>query len=149
VLSEEEIMSAAAELYVGAPVANHHLQVLIAEDEPKLRERLIAQLHAQGISPRVTSTGYETIRAVDQFRPDLILLDGLMPEMHGFEIARFIRKMDRDYRPRIAIVTAIYKQVRYQNEARLKYGIDDYLIKPVDDAALANLIARAETEKLS
>jgi DNA-binding response OmpR family regulator len=143
-------MSAAAELYVGAPpVANHRVKVLIAEDEPKLRERLIAQLHAQGISPRATSTGYETLRAVDQFRPDLILLDGLLPEMHGFEIARFIRNMDRDYRPRIAIVTAIYKSVRYQNEARLKYGINDYLMKPVDDALLAKLIATASKEKCS
>lgn len=141
-------MSAAAELYVDTPpVANHRLKVLIAEDEPKLRERLIMQLHAQGISPRATSTGYETLRAVDQFRPDLVLLDGLLPEMHGFEIARFIRNMDHDYRPRIAIVTAIYKNVRYQNEARLKYGIDDYLVKPVDDAALAKLIARANMEK--
>jgi DNA-binding response OmpR family regulator len=139
--------SAAAELCIGAPpVANHRVKVLIAEDEPKLRERLIAQLHAQGISPRVTSTGYETLRAVDQFRPDLILLDGLLPEMHGFEIARFIRNMDRVYRPRIAIVTGIYKNVRYQNEARLKYGIDHYLVKPVDDVSLARLITLTTTE---
>ena len=139
----------AAELYVGAPVANHHLKVLIAEDEPKLRERLIMQLHSQGISPRATSTGYETLRAVEQFRPDLILLDGLMPEMHGFEIARFIRNMDADYRPRIVIVTAIYKHIRYRNEARLKYGIDDYLVKPVDDASIARLIATTTTENHS
>src|SRR3954463_10543241 len=78
--------------------------VLLAEDEPKLRERLVAQLHALGISPRATSKGYETLQAVEQHRPDLILLDGLLPEMHGFEIARFIRKMDNEYRPRIAIV---------------------------------------------
>src|SRR5207248_182471 len=108
-------------------------EVLIAEDEPKLRELLVAQVQAQGIVPRVTATGYETLFAVDEYRPDLILLDGLLPQMHGFEIARFIRKMDCDYRPRIAIVTGIYKGVRYQNEARLKYGIDDYLVKPVDD----------------
>jgi two-component system, OmpR family, alkaline phosphatase synthesis response regulator PhoP len=123
--------------------------VLIAEDEPKLRERLIAQLHALGISPRVTSKGYETLRVVEQHRPDLVLLDGLMPEMHGFEIARFIRRMDSHYRPRIAIVTAIYKNIRYQNEARLKYGIDDYLTKPVDTFELANVVVRARREKAS
>ena len=130
-------------------VAQGRLEVLVAEDEPKLRERLVAQLHALGVSPRVTSKGYETLQAVEQHRPDLILLDGLLPEMHGFEIARFIRRMDRDYSPRIAIVTAIYKHIRYQNEAKLKYGIDDYLLKPVDDLELAKLVVHARREKHS
>jgi len=145
----------AAEIYLQpTPTPTFHLpqprpSVLLAEDEPKLRERLVAQLHAIGIAPRVTSRGYETLQAVERHRPDLILLDGLLPEMHGFEIARFIRKMDTDYRPRIAIVTAIYKHLRYQNDARLKYGIDDYLIKPVDDLALAKVVVRARPEKSS
>jgi DNA-binding response OmpR family regulator len=51
-------------------------------------------------------------------RPDLILLDGLLPEMYGFKIARFIRRIDANYRPHIAIMTAIYKHMRYQNEVR-------------------------------
>ena len=57
--------------------------------------------------------------------------------------------MDADYRPRIVIVTAIYKHIRYRNEARLKYGIDDYLVKPVDDASIARLIATTTTENHS
>jgi DNA-binding response OmpR family regulator len=79
-------------------------------------------------------------------RPGLILLDGLLPEMHGFEIARFIRRIDADYRPHIAIMTAIYKHTRYQNEARLKYGIDDYLIKPVLPHSLSELVRRTQAE---
>ena len=130
----------AAELYVGAPPVANRLKVLIAENEPKLRERLIMQLHAQGISPRATSTGYETLRAVDQFRPDLVLLDGLLPEMHGFEIARFVRSMAPSYRPRIVIVTAVYKSQKYQNEAKLQFGVDNYLIKPVTKEAVTEAV---------
>ena len=55
-----------------------------------------------------------------------------------------IRRIDADYRPHIAIMTAIYKHTRYQNEARLKYGIDDYLIKPVLPQSLAGLVRRVQ-----
>ena len=117
--------------------------VLIAEDERKLRWWLIEQFSTINIVPLIASSGYEAIKIAAESRPDLVLLDGLLPEMHGFEIARFIRRIDADYRPRIAIMTAIYKNVRYQNEARLKYGIDDYMIKPLQPEALAALVERA------
>ena len=118
--------------------------VLIAEDERKLRWWLIEQFSAMNIVPLIAGSGYEAVKIAAASRPDLVLLDGLLPEMHGFEIARFIRNIDRDYRPHIAIMTAIYKNIRYQNEARLKYGIDDYLIKPLQAEALAALVGRAK-----
>ena len=118
--------------------------VLIAEDEKKLRWWLIEQFDALGIAPLVATGGYDAIKIAGEQRPDLILLDGLLPEMHGFEIARFIRSLDREYRPHIAIMTAIYKNIRYQNEARLKYGIDDYLIKPLAAESLAALVERVK-----
>jgi DNA-binding response OmpR family regulator len=118
--------------------------VLIVEDERKLRWSLIEQFRAMHIAPFTASSGFEAIRVASESRPDLILLDGLLPEMHGFEIARFIRHIDPDYRPHIAIMTAIYKHTRYQNEAKLQYGIDDYLIKPLLPQALAGLVKRVQ-----
>src|SRR3954470_6914537 len=118
--------------------------VLIVEDERKLRWSLIDQFGSMGIDALTASSGYEAIRVAGEKRPSLILLDGLLPEMHGFEIARFIRRIDADYHPHIAIMTAIYKHTRYQNEARLKYGIDDYLIKPVLPQSLAGLVRRVQ-----
>jgi DNA-binding response OmpR family regulator len=120
--------------------------VLIVEDERKLRWSLIEQFRALNIAPFTASSGFEALRIASESRPDLILLDGLLPEMHGFEIARFIRHIDADYHPHIAIMTAIYKHTRYQNEARLKYGIDDYLIKPVSASLLAGLVRRVQAE---
>lgn len=118
--------------------------VLIVEDERRLRWSLIEQFRTMEIEALTASSGYEAIRVAGESRPDLILLDGLLPEMHGFEIARFIRRIDADYRPHIAIMTAIYKHTRYQNEARLKYGIDDYLIKPVLPQSLTGLVRRVQ-----
>jgi DNA-binding response OmpR family regulator len=118
--------------------------VLIVEDERQLRWSLIEQFRAMDVDPLTASSGFEAIRIAGESRPDLILLDGLLPEMHGFEIARFIRRIDGAYHPHIAIMTAIYKHTRYQNEAKLKYGIDDYLIKPVLPQSLAGLVRRVQ-----
>jgi DNA-binding response OmpR family regulator len=118
--------------------------VLIVEDERKLRWSLVEQFRAMGIEAVTASSGYEAIRVAGESRPELILLDGLLPEMHGFEISRFIRRIDVNYHPHIAIMTAIYKHTRYQNDARLKYGIDDYLIKPVLPQSLAGLVRRVQ-----
>jgi DNA-binding response OmpR family regulator len=122
--------------------------VLIVEDERKLRWSLIESFRALFITAMTAGGGYEAIRMAGEYRPDLILVDGLLPEMHGFEIARFIRKIDVSYHPRIALMTAIYKHTRYQNEAKLKYGIDDYLIKPVAPQLLAGLVRRAQAAAL-
>jgi len=114
--------------------------VLIAEDSDKMRETLIAQLRTLGIEPASAKTGLDALAQAARGRPDLILLDGLLPEMHGFEVARAIRNLDPNYKPRIAIITGIYKSTQYQNEARLKYGIDDYLLKPVTTDELQKLL---------
>jgi len=118
--------------------------VLIVEDQFQLRWWLIDQFRALNILPLTASGGFEAIRLAANERPDVVLLDGLVPDMHGFEIARFIRNIDRDYRPYIVLMTGIYKHVRYRNEAKLKYGIDDYLIKPVAAPALAEIVDRVK-----
>lgn len=137
-----------AEIAVSSPIYlsqhDHLPTVLIVEDERKLRWSLIESFRSLGISPLTASGGYEAIRIAGESRPDLVLVDGLLPEMHGFEIARFIRKIDAGYHPHIALMTAIYKHTRYQNEAKLKYGIDDYLIKPVSPQLLAGLVRRVQ-----
>lgn len=120
--------------------------VLIVEDDRKLRERLLGQFAELGIQAMEASAGFSAVKLANTQRPDLIVLDGLLPEMHGFEVARFIRRIDPAYKPHIAMITAIYKNIRYHNEARLKYGIDDYLIKPASDAAIAEIVARVEAQ---
>ena len=117
--------------------------VLIVEDQMRLRERLVHQVMELGIMPAVATKGTDAVRLVKRERHDLILLDGLLPDMHGFEVARILRALDPAYRPRIAIVTGIYKGTRYENEARLKYGVDNYILKPVSHEALANVVWQA------
>ncbi len=115
------------------------MRVLIAEDEKKTRAMLVDMLQSLGCETVEAATGFEAIKLVQERRPEVLLLDGLLPEMHGFEIARFVRSMAPEYRPRIVIITAVYKSQRYQSEAKLQFGVDHYLVKPVkkEDVAAA------------
>ena len=121
------------------------LAALVAEDVAKVRTQLVESLQSLGVNPLPAKSGLEALKVAAERRPELILLDGLLPEMHCFEIARTIRALDPSYRPRIVLITAIYKSIQYQNEARLKYGVDDYLIKPVTTDALRRIVDRTRT----
>jgi len=121
------------------------MRVLIAEDEKKTRAILADILRGLGCEIVEAGSGYEAVKLVQEHRPEVLLLDGLLPEMHGFEIARFVRSMAPDYRPRIVIITAVYKSQRYQNEAKLQFGVDHYLVKPVTKEALVEAVFGPES----
>ncbi|HEY6843883.1 MAG TPA: response regulator [Thermoanaerobaculia bacterium] len=116
------------------------MRVLIAEDEKKTRAMLVEMLRGLGCEIVEAGSGYEAVKLVQEHRPEVLLLDGLLPEMHGFEIARFVRSMAPEYRPRIVIITAVYKSQRYQSEAKLQFGVDHYLLKPVTKEAVTEAV---------
>lgn len=119
------------------------ITVLVAEDSTQMREKLVADIESLGATAVGARSGFEAVKLANEHRPAVVLLDGLLPEMHGFEIARTIRALDPTYRPRIVLITGIYKSRQYQTEAYLKYGIDDYLIKPVKMDSLRDILAHA------
>jgi CheY-like chemotaxis protein len=126
--------------------SNTALQALIVDDDRLVRKHLHEHLFSHGFQTLEAKTAYEAIQAAAIHRPALILLDGLLPQMHGFEVARMINALGGGYQPRIVLMTAIYKHIRYRNEARLKYGITDYLVKPVDLDQLDRILGLVPTE---
>lgn len=114
--------------------------VLVVEDQDRQSAHLIATLRAANVEPLLARTGYEAIKLASMHRPALIFMDALLPGMHGFEVARFVRSIDPAYVPHIVLTTAIYKNVKYQNEAILKYGINEYLIKPVASEHIGRIL---------
>jgi CheY-like chemotaxis protein len=110
--------------------------VLIGDDDRRARAVLAELAVEEGCEPVFACNGTEAIRLSAQLRPALVFLDGLMPAMHGFEVARFLRNFDPAYNPTIAVVSGVYKSLRYRNEAQLKYGVDMYFTKPIDPEAL-------------
>jgi len=123
------------------------MRVLIAEDERRTRAMLFEMIASLGCESVVASSGLEAMRIIQEKRPDVLLLDGLLPEMHGFEIARFARSLASEYQPRIVVITAIYKDERYEKEAK-QFGVDAYLTKPVTRDSVAAAIFGETNKKL-
>lgn len=110
-------------------------RVLVVDDDRRARKAVTEIIEETGAEVLTAKSGFEAIGIAHARRPDVIVLDGLLPQMHGFEVARFIRTIP-GYRPIIILVTAVYKGNHYELDARVKYGIDRYLTKPVSATAL-------------
>jgi CheY-like chemotaxis protein len=114
-------------------------RVLIADDEVKSRDFFRGAVSDLGCEAITATNGANAVKLAAELRPDILILDGLMPHLGGFEAARFVRNIDEAYKPRIVIATGVYKKVRYRNEAP-HYGVDAYLVKPVQREQIANAI---------
>jgi signal transduction histidine kinase/DNA-binding NarL/FixJ family response regulator len=115
-------------------------RLLIVDDVPQNRAMLVDLLHAMGFAVAAASNGLECMVMLDSFKPDLILMDVMMPVMDGNETTRRIRRMPQWSRVPIIAVTASASR---EDEARcLEAGADDFLAKPVDHEALLHAIGK-------
>lgn len=108
--------------------------ILVADDHPDNVAILEARLCAQGYRVVVAHDGEETITAAYRHRPEVILLDVMMPKKDGFDVCREI-KADRSL-PFTAIILVTSKTGTSDVVTGLDAGADDYLTKPIDQAAL-------------
>ncbi|MDZ7727134.1 MAG: response regulator [Dehalococcoidia bacterium] len=106
--------------------------VLAVDDEPGILRLLRIELESQGFKVITATSGDEALRAFEQHRPDLVLLDVLMPEMDGHEVMRRLR--ERSTAP-IIMVTA--KDADADKVRGLSMGADDYVVKPFNPDELA------------
>lgn len=108
---------------------------MVVDDEPALREALELALRLDGFDVELASDGRDAIRRLPVARPDVVLLDVLMPELDGIEVCRRMR--DTGDRTPVLMLTA--RDEVGDRVAGLEAGADDYLAKPF---ALPELLAR-------
>ena len=115
--------------------------ILVADDNETNRDILVTRLEAHGYQTLQAADGEEALRGVAQHRPDLVLLDVMMPNLDGLEACRRL-KSDRAvaFTP-VILVTA--KAATQDIVAGLDAGADEYLTKPVDQAALVARVRSA------
>lgn len=116
-------------------------QVLLVEDEPAQREMLAYNLEAEGYDVRCAENGEEAMLLVAEAKPDLMILDWMMPMMSGIEVCRQIKTRD-DTRD-VAIIMLSARSEEVDAVRGLETGADDYVIKPY---ALKELMARVRTQ---
>ena len=112
--------------------------VLVIDDEPDLTRLLCTRLESLGYKTLAANSGEEGLAAAEKNRPDLILLDLLMPKMKGMEVCDRLKADPRTAQIPVIFLTAM--EMPEQIKGGLDSGAEDYLIKPVDVEQLKDRI---------
>ncbi|MBA2277321.1 MAG: response regulator transcription factor [Chloroflexia bacterium] len=112
----------------------HAPSVLVADDEPALRDTIGFVLGREGFRVHYAASGDEAIRVARAVRPDLVVLDVLMPGLNGFQVCRALRAEST-----VPILLLSARSEEIDRVTGLDLGADDYLAKPF---AMAELLAR-------
>ena len=104
--------------------------VLVVDDEPEIRQLVQRMLVSRGYQVAVAVDGQEALDLADRLLPDLVLLDAMLPKVHGFDACRRIKASPRTRHVPVIMMTAIYRGWRFAQDARDSYGASDYVEKP-------------------
>lgn len=104
--------------------------VLVIDDEPDIVRLLEKSLTAEGFRVVSASRGLQALQEVKNNKPDLVLLDAMLPEIHGFEICKKIKSSKRFGHIPVVMISAVYRGWRYAEDVKQTYGADDYFEKP-------------------
>jgi PleD family two-component response regulator len=109
-------------------------RILIADDNPQGVELLEAYLSQLDCEIRTAADGEETLRIVEEWLPDLILLDVMMPRISGFEVCKRLRSNPRTRDIAVLMVTALDQPSDI--DRAVEVGTDDFLTKPSNKTEL-------------
>jgi two-component system phosphate regulon response regulator PhoB len=107
---------------------NARRRVLIVEDETDIRDLLAYNLKQEGYEVATVETGGAALDEVNQFSPDLVVLDLMLPDISGVEVCRRIRGRDAAPQPAVIMLTAKGEEI--DRVVGFEVGADDYVVKP-------------------
>src|SRR5438046_3028647 len=122
-------------------------RVLAVDDQPLNLELLSAYLSGTGCELVLANNGFEALAAIAAGRPDLVLLDVVMPGMDGFEVCRRIKSDPANRLLPVVLVTSLN---RVEDRVRaLQLGADDFLSKPIDrNELMARVVTLIKTKEV-
>lgn len=102
-------------------------KILLVEDDVALAQVYKSRLELEGFETREVNNGEEALSAAVEFRPDLILLDAMMPKISGFDVLDILRNTPDTTNIRVIMLTALSQPKDKERAEAL--GVDDYLVK--------------------
>jgi DNA-binding response OmpR family regulator len=109
-------------------------RVLIADDNQQNAELLEAHLDGTGYETRIATNGDETVRLAKEWRPDVVLLDVMMPKLSGFEVCQQLRADPATRQTGVLMVTALDQPTDI--ERAVEVGTDDFVTRPINKTEL-------------
>jgi len=123
-------------------------RVLVIDDEPEILRMLEKSLRAEGYTVEVARDGREAEEKLKGAPPDMVVLDAMLPHVHGFELCSRIKGDQRLRNVPVLMMSAVYRGWRFAQDAREAFGADDYLEKPFHLAdVLRRVHERLETPR--
>lgn len=113
-------------------------KILLVEDDKGLAAVYITRLEAEGFSVKHVPNGEDALSNALEFKPDLILLDVMMPKISGFDVLDILRNTPETNNIRIVMLTALSQESDMEKAKSL--GVDDYLVK--SQVVIADVVER-------
>lgn len=102
-------------------------KILLVEDDEALAKVYKSRLELEGFATREVNNGEDALSAAMEFKPDLILLDAMMPKISGFDVLDILRNTPETADIRVIMLTALSQPKDKERAESL--GVDDYLVK--------------------
>jgi len=119
-------------------MSSENVKILLVDDEPDILEFISYNLTKEGFDVYTSSNGKEAIKLAKQERPQLIILDVMMPDLDGIETCRVIRETPELKGVIVAFLTA--RNEDYSQIAGFDAGADDYINKPIKPRVLVSRV---------
>ncbi len=113
-------------------------KILFVEDDDGLAQVYLTRLDAEGFQVKRVPNGEDALASALEFRPDLILLDAMMPQVNGFDVLDILRNTPETANMKVIMLTALSQETDRQKAESL--GVDDYLVK--SQVVIADVIDR-------
>jgi len=119
-----------------------HYKILVIDYEPRGLAQLRDPLHAAGYLVTVAHDGQTGMRLFEELKPDLTLIEAMLPKKHGFEVCLDMKKTPHGKNSPVVIVTSVYRGRKYRNQALHNYHCDEFLEKPIASDFLLETVER-------
>jgi CheY-like chemotaxis protein len=106
--------------------------VLLVDDEKDIQRVAIRVIEGLGYGVVLAHDGAEGLELARAYMPNLVLTDALMPKLDGREMGRQIKANPETAHIKVVVMTALYTNIKYQQEAFRAFKVDDYLTKPLE-----------------
>jgi DNA-binding response OmpR family regulator len=117
---------------------SHAKKILLVEDDDSLANVYLARLEVEGFIVKRVPNGEDALAAAVEFKPDLVLLDVMMPKVSGFDVLDILRNTPETANLKVVMLTALSQD---SDKARAdQLGADDYLVK--SQVVIADVIER-------
>jgi len=117
-------------------------KILLVEDDEALASVYVSRMQAEGFDVRRVPNGEDALATALEYKPDLILLDAMMPKVSGFDVLDILRNTPETTNIRIIMLTALSQESDLARAKQL--GVDEYLVK--SQVVIADVVDRIKLQ---